>query len=139
MAASFHDNAGDPMAPTDGCQGFESTNYFTSASHRLLVRESPQLASPYNPSSPVALSMLLAYHPRIMFPSCASQQTQDDDISPFFLFINNLRFPLRFAIGTCMLQLRISVNKNLEHVCSQSTVHQSALRLLQGNIAYSYL
>jgi hypothetical protein len=62
MAASFHDNAGDPMAPTDGCQGFESTNYFTSASCRLLVRESPPLASPRLSSSFVHVACISSPH-----------------------------------------------------------------------------
>jgi hypothetical protein len=55
---------------------------------------------------------------------------------PFFLFINtsDFLFALRFAIGTCMLQLRISVNKNLEHVYIQSTVYRSVLRLLQRTL-----
>ena len=110
MAALFHDNAGDSVCPMDEYGGFESINYFTSASCRLLVRASPPLAGPCNPSSPVALSVFLAYHPCILFPSCASQQTQDDDTSPPFFFLINTSdfvFVLRFAIGTCMLQLTI--------------------------------
>jgi hypothetical protein len=43
MAASFHDNAGDPVCPTDGCH--------SPTSCRLLVRASPPLASSYDPSS----------------------------------------------------------------------------------------
>lgn len=126
MAALFHDNAGHPVCPTDGrTSGLrEYQNRFTSASCPLLVCPSPPLVSPYNPSSlwylcPCCLHIV----PASCFPHAFLSKHKMTTHHPF-LYTNtsNFLFAVRFAIGTCMLQLRISVNKNLEHVCSHTTV-----------------
>jgi hypothetical protein len=101
-AALFHDNAGDPVYPTDGYQGFEITNCFTNASrywcahrHRWLAHTTPRLCSF------VRVAWISSLHP----VSLVSKHKMTT--SPPFFFINtpNFLFALRFAIGTCMLQL----------------------------------
>ncbi len=96
MAALFHDNCWRPRLP----DGRMCTNRFTTASCRLLLRASPPLATPIQPLvSPVALSMLLAYHPCILFPSCVSQPSQEDDISPPFFFSINTSSLFALPLG----------------------------------------
>lgn len=65
MAALFHDNAGDPVSPTDGCQRFASTKL----SHQCVMSAGVHVAAAGSPmqslDSPVPL---LAYHPASCFP-----------------------------------------------------------------------
>ena len=98
MAALFRDNCWRPWLPRRTISGLRVDNSVSPVRH---VRASSPLASPRNPLvSPVALFLLLAYHPYILFPSCASQQTQDDDISRFsFFLVNTSDFLFALPLG----------------------------------------
>lgn len=100
----------NPVCPTDGCHSPTRrvrVVCWCAHRHRWPARTTPRLSGSLVRVACISLS-----------PSRTSRQTQNDGITTPFFSVNtsNFLFTLRSAIGTCMLLVRISVNKNLEHI-----------------------
>ena len=130
MVALSHDNTGDPVCPTDRCQGFKGTKLFdqcvTSSAGAPIATASSSLRL----LCPCCLHMI----PVSCYPSVFLSKHKMTTHYPFFLN-QHLRFPLpsllfALPLGHVCYNSQ-SVNKNPDHFCSQSTVQRSALRLLQ--------